>query len=306
VPQISVTVGVGLALASIAVLIYFIHHASTSIQAWNVISEVGEELDKAIDRLFPKKLGHSAQQQGWLVEEIPTNFDEQACPILSAGSGYLQAIDTDKLMQLAKSKNLLLRVKSRPGKFIVQGSELVKVWPGERVNKKLIKEIDKAFILGKQRTEQQDVEFCVNQLVEIAARAISPGINDPFTAIRCIDQLTIGLCHLAERDIPSPYRYDEDNKLRVIAEPITFAAITDAAFNQIRQYGLSDVAVMIRLLEAIAAIAPRTAHKKDRAVLLRHAQTIRRGSFEQVTEECDRKDIEEQYLAAVKALEQSG
>jgi len=264
---------------------------------------VGKDLDNTIDRLFPKKIGHSAQPQKRWVEEIPPNFDEEACPILSAGSGYLQAIDSDKLMQLARSKNLLLRVTSRPGKFVVQGSELIKVWHGECVNKELVKEMNKAFILGKQCTEQQDVEFCINQLVEIAARSISPGINDPFTAIRCIDQLTVGLCHLAERDIPSPYRYDEDNKLRVIAEPITFAAIIDTAFNQIRQYGLSDVAVMIRLLDAIAAIAPRTGNKKDRAVLLRHAQMIRRGSFEQVTEECDRRDIQERYLAAVKALD---
>jgi uncharacterized membrane protein len=178
------------------------------------------------------------------------------------------------------------------------------VWPGERVNDKLTKQINDAFILGRERTEQQDVEFCIHQLVEVALRAISPGINDPFTAIRCIDELSAALCRLAKRDFPSPYRYDSDRHLRVIADPVTFAGLTDDAFNQIRQYSKPDVAVIIRLLEAITLIASRTENKKDRAALLRHAQMIQRSSQENISEELDRKDVEERYLTVVRALEQ--
>jgi uncharacterized membrane protein len=305
VPQISVTVGIMLAIASIGVLIYFIHHASTSIQAWYIIGQVTDDLNHSIDHLFPQKIGHGIPQtkRRW-VEEIPVNFDREASPILATGSGYLQVIDQEKLMKLAQSKDLILRLNYRPGKFIVQGSELVMVWPGERVKEKLTKQINQAFILGLERTEQQDVEFSVNQLVEIALRAISPGINDPFTAIRCIDQLSAALSRLAQRDFPSPYRYDDNNNLRVIAHPVTFANLIDDAFNQIRQYGRSDVAVSIRLLEAIATIASQTNNKKDRAVLLRHANTIKQSSQEAVSVESDRKDIEERYLTAVKVLEQ--
>jgi len=140
--------------------------------------------------------------------------------------------------------------------------------------------------------------------VEIAARALSPGINDPFTAVRCIDQLSVALCHLAQKEIPSPYRYDDDDKLRVIAEPIAFADLIDAAFNQIRQYGKSSVGVTMRLLEAIATIATFSHRKTDRAALLRHANMINRGSQEAISEELDLKDVEDRYLAAVKALEQ--
>jgi uncharacterized membrane protein len=305
VPQISVTIGMVLAIASIGVLIYFIHHVSTSMQASHIIRDVGRELDNAIDRLFPQKIGQgkSASKQR-SVAEIPAGFEKEAAPILAKESGYLQAIDDERLMKIATSKDLLLRLKYRPGKFIVEGSELVMIWPGERVNKKLAQHLNQAFIFGEQRTEQQDVEFPINQLVEIAARAISPGINDPFTAIQCINQLSAGLCRLAERDFPSPYRYDNDNNLRAIANPVTFAELIDAAFNQIRQYSKSDVAVRIRLLEAIALIATHTRNQKDRAALLRHAQMIERSSREEVSEELDRKDIEERYLAAVKALEE--
>lgn len=305
VPQISVTIGMVLALASIGVLIYFIHHVSTSMQASHIIREVGRELDNAIDRLFPQKIGQgkSVPKQR-SVAEIPAGFEKEATPILAKESGYLQAIDDELLMKIATSKDLLLRLKYRPGKFIVEGSELVMIWPGERVNKKLTQHLNQAFIFGEQRTEQQDVEFPINQLVEIAARAISPGINDPFTAIQCINQMSAGLCRLAERDFPSPYRYDNDNNLRAIANPVTFAELIDTAFNQIRQYSKPDVAVTIRLLEAIALIASHTENKKDRAALLRHAQMIQRSSQENISEELDRKDVEERYLAVVRALEQ--
>jgi uncharacterized membrane protein len=248
VPQLSVTVGMILAIASIGVLIYFIHHAATIIQASHVISEVSADLNDAIKRLFPEKIGHGASQHKRSFGEVQANFDAEAFPIKATGSGYIQAIDDERLMEIACQQNLLLRLKYRPGKFVVKGNDLVIAFPEKRVNPKLTTQLNNAFILGNERTDQQDVEFPINQLVEIALRAISPGINDPFTAIRCIDRLGAGLSHLAPKDFPVPYRYDQDDNLRVIAAPVTFAGLTDAAFNQIRQYSTSDVAVTIRLL----------------------------------------------------------
>lgn len=195
IPQVSVTVGIVLAITSIAVLIYFIHHSSSSMQASHIIGRVGKDLDGAVDRLFPHKVGRAIPQfQQQQVEEILTNFDKEAFPVLAKNTGYIQAIDVEKLMEIASSKNLLIRVQLRPGKYVVQGGELVMILPKEGNDNKfnfasLRKQINDVFILGEQRTEQQDLEFCINQLVEVAVRAISAGINDPFTAIRCIDQL---------------------------------------------------------------------------------------------------------------------
>src|SRR5919202_718305 len=305
VPQTSITVGIVLALLSIGVLIYFINHASTIIQASHVINEVSIDLDQAIERLFPEKIGHSKPEPKHQVGEIPGSFHSQAYPSRSTGSGYLQIIDEAELMKLARKHDLLLRVKLRPGKFAIQGSELVMAYPGDRVDEKLAEQIENTFILGKERNEQQDIEFPIDELVEIALRALSPGINDPFPAIRCIDRLSAGLSRLAQRDFPSPYRYDEDDNLRVIANPVTFAGLTDVAFDQIRRYGQSDVAVTIRLLDAIARIAPYTRTQKDKAALLRHAQMIERGSRERVGEEWDSTCIEERYKAVVKALDEA-
>jgi uncharacterized membrane protein len=302
VPQLAVTVGLLLALASIGVLIYFIHHASSIIQVSHVISETSADLDRAIDRLFPEKIGQGASQLKQPVEEIPDDFDLNAYEVKAKRNGYLQAIDDEQLMQIACDRDLLIRLHYRPGKFIVKGSELMMVYPRERITRKLVKKLEDTFILGKERTEQQDVEFPIEQLVEIALRAISPAVNDPFTAIRCIDRLSAGLSSLAQRDFPTPYRYDDQKKLRVIAERVTFDGLVDTAFNQIRQYGKSDVAVSIRLLEAIATVARYTSTQKERQILLHHAEMIKRDSQQAISEESDKKDIEDRYLTIKKEL----
>jgi uncharacterized membrane protein len=302
VPQLSVTVGIILAIISIAVLIYFIHHASTIIQASHVIEAVSADLDKTINRLFPTRIGYSQLQQQRQIDEVPANFDRESSPIKATGNGYLQAIDDKELMKIAEKYNLILRLETRPGKFVVKGCNLLMIFPIERVNAKITKQINDAFILGKERTEYQDVEFPINQLVEIALRAISPAVNDPFTAIRCIDRLSAGLSCLAQRDFTSPYRYDKNHNLRIIAEPVKFEKLVDRAFNQIRQYAQSDAAVTIRLLAAISTIATYTNNPKYQAVLRRHADMIERGSHEGLSEENDCIDVKERYQMVIKNL----
>jgi uncharacterized membrane protein len=305
VPQLAVTTGIVLAIASVGVLIYFIHHASTIIQAFHVITGVSHDLEDAIDRLFPEQIGHSiVPKSRRQIGEIPANFDSDACSVKASKTGYLQAVDDQELIKIACKHDLLLRLQFRPGQFIVKGSDLVLVYPSKHWFPKLTEQLNDAFILGKERNEQQDVEFPINQLVEVALRAISPAVNDPFTAIRCIDQLSAGLSRLAQQDFPSPYRYDSQETLRVIAEGVTFEALVDSAFNQIRRYAQSDAAVTTRLLEAIATIASYTGNAKQRAVLRRHAEMILRGSREGLSEELDRQAVEQQYDNVIHELAQ--
>jgi uncharacterized membrane protein len=216
----------------------------------------------------------------------------------------VQAIDGEGLMQLAMEHDLIVHVKHRPGYFVVQGHALAAVWPGDRLDERLAEAIRDAFLIGAERNLTQDVEFAVDQLVEVAVRALSPGINDPFTAMTCIDRLGEARCRLAERVLPSPFRYDDDGQLRVIAHSFTFADVTGTAFNQIRQYGRGSAAVTIRLLEAIANVATHTSKEEDRAALLQQASMIRRGSQEAIPEEWDRQKIEARYWTVEKALGQ--
>jgi uncharacterized membrane protein len=212
-------------------------------------------------------------------------------------------VDDDALMRIAIEENLLIHLGYRPGNFITQGSVLVTVWPGKSVDEKLSKKINAIFIVGAERTLEQDVEFAISQLVEIAVRALSPCINDPITAITCIDWLGAGLCQLANRKMPLSHRYDEDNRLRVICKPFAFEGMVDAAFNMIRQNSQSVAAVSIHLLETIATVAAQTIRKEDRAALLRHAAMVAHGCKETLSADNDRKDLEKRYEAVVKTLD---
>ncbi len=306
VPHLSVTVGIILAVICTGVLIYFIHHASTIIQVSYVISQISQELDRAIERLFPKKIGYSEPQHKHSEAIIPEDFDKEAFPIRASSKGYVQAIDTDKLMDIACKHNLIVKILTPPGKFTIKGGTTVKILAMETGNSTtpfndIQKQIHQAFILGRERNEQQDIEFPINELVEIALRALSPSLNDPFTAIRCIDHLSDGLARLAQTDFPSPYRYDGFDNLRVIAHPVTFSGLTDTAFNQIRQNCSNDVAVTIRLLESIAVIAEYTENPQDKKALRRHADLILKGSCQGLSFEEDKQDVEQQYAAVLKA-----
>lgn len=307
VPHLSVTLGVLLAVVSVGMLIYFIHHVSVSIQTNEVVARVGTELIKGIDRLFPENVGLGAPR-------IPTEppdagfldtFGREARPVCSAGEGYLQFVDGDALMALATEEDVVIRLEQRPGHYVVAARPLVSVWPGHRVTDQLADRVNSAFALGHERTPNQDIEFGVDQLVEIAIRALSPGVNDPFTAMTCVDHLGSALCRLARRDMPSPYRHDTRDQLRIISPVFTFPDVTDTAFNQIRQYGRSSTAVTIRLLETIAGVAGSAHRPEDRAALLRHARMIARGARDGLPEDEDRREVEERFRFANQLLSES-
>ena len=304
VPHLSVSIGVLLAMASIGVLIYFIHHVSVSIQADEVVARVGRELEDGIDRLFPGHLG----KPGFEVSEAPSDaalpaaFAREARPVGALKDGYLQLIDADALMALASEEDLLLRLERRPGHYLVKGRTMVMVWPGNRVTATLVDKVHAAFVLGDQRTATQDVEFSFQQLVEIAVRALSPGINDPFTAIACVDRLGSALCRLARRDMPSAHRFDHHGRLRLVASGSSFTGIADTAFNQIRQSARSNPAVAIRMLDAITQIAGHVQGAPDTACLQRHAGMIVEGARQAVPEPDDLLAVEAAFKATTAAL----
>jgi len=304
VPHLSVSIGVLLAMVSIGVLIFFIHHVSVSIQADEVVTRVGRELKDGIDRLFPDHIGKPGSEvsKAPIEADLPAGFAREARPVGSLEDGYLQMIDADALMELAGEEDLLLRLVRRPGHYLVKGRAMVMVWPGDRVTETLVDKMNAAFVLGNQRTAAQDVEFSFQQLVEIAVRALSPGINDPFTAIACVDRLGSALCRLARRDMPSALRFDRHGRLRLVAQGSSFAGIVDTAFNQIRQSARSNPAVAIRLLDVIAQIAGHVQRAPDAACLHRQAGMIVTGAREAVPEAEDLLAVETAFMAATQAL----
>ena len=304
VPHLSVTLGLLFAVASLGVLIYFIHHVSVSIQADQVVARVSMELLEGIDGLFPEQIGAPAAGPQAAPDSVALDrLNRDAKPVQSASDGYLQLVDADALMELAVEEDILVQVLCRPGDYVVAGSPLAKISPGGKLDERLTTRINAVFALGKQRTPVQDIEFAVRQLVEVAVRALSPGVNDPFTAVSCVDRLGSALCRVVQREFPSPYRQDETGALRVVAPATTFRAIVDVAFNDIRAYARSSATVTIRLLHTITAVAGFARRQADKAVLREHAQMIARGSEGGLPEINDRRAVASALRLAMRALE---
>lgn len=170
------------------------------------------------------------------------------------------------------------------------------------VYKELMASIDRLFPEELGYDVNQDIEFSIHQLVEVAAPALSPGINDPFTAITCIDRLGSVLGRVCSKKFPSDRRCDDQDNIRLMTKPFTFAGITNAAFDQFRQYGQSNAAVTIRLLEIIKIIARLARNRQQRQALFRQAQMIERVSRESLPDENDKKDMKVRYQALLDII----
>lgn len=291
VPHLSVSLGVVFAVASVSVLIYFIHHVSVSIQANEIAARIGSDLIRKIDDLFPDHLGQAPGERAPDAEFLEA-FEQQAQAVVSDRDGYLQLIDGEALLALAVEQEWVVRLERKPGNYVVAFTPLVQIWPAGRVTDALARKVQSCFVLGPQRTFDQDIEFAVNQLVEMAVRALSPGVNDPFTAIACVDHLGSALCRLGARAMPSRYRHDDQDQLRLLAQADTFPQLVDAAFHQIRQCSRTHAALSLRLLETLTVILGFAGRPEDRAALLRHADMIARGAREALPEEQDRRAVE--------------
>lgn len=299
-PQISVAVGLLLAIITTVVLVYFVHHIASAIHVDNLIAKIGHESTNTLDQVLSDPVNSGTTQQ---IYEISADFEKDANIVFAQHSGYLQQIDTQRLSAIATQHNLIIKVIHRPGQFVVQRSAIAYVSAKQPLSKALTQHIQKAFSYGNQRKPNYDIEFTLKQLVEIAIRAISPAVNDPFTAIRCIDRLSVSLCHALQKTEQSAYVFDLSGALRLIVNPVTFEQMTKDAFDQIRQYGKSDVVVTLRLLEAIETIAAYARTDKNKRPLRRQAEMIERGSKDGLPEKNDRQEVAQQYQKTLQALD---
>lgn len=303
VPHLSVSVTLVLALIGAGVLIYFFHHATSSIRASSVIAAVAEELDRAIDRLFPDLVEEPGPPPHSETEpRSPEKGEQGGRAIQALGTGYVQALDTDCLVACAKEARRVIRLHVRPGDFVIRGAVLARVVPADPVSKDVVKTVNGAFVLGEERTVVQDVRFPAQQLAEMAVRALSPGVNDPSTALACIDRLGAGFIRLAARQVPSPYRYDETGELRLIAYPVTLAQMIDDTVGLIREHGRTSSAVTLRLLDMIIAVAPTVRSAEALTALQQHANSIQRGSLRGLPEEGDHDAVQRRLSRVREAL----
>jgi len=296
VPSLAISVALLLALVSIGMLIFFIHHIASSIQAANVIAGAAEETLKTFDKLFPKELGQAATPAE--AANLPPTAALRWQPVVATTTGYVQGVDEDDLLAFARETNAVVRMEHAIGSFVVQGAPLVSVagyGPGElRLPASLTRRLNVCYTIARQRTIEQDAGFGLRQLEDIALKALSPGINDTSTAVMCIDWLGALVAQLAQRDLGSPIRA-EAGQVRVLAQRPDFASYLRTAFDQVRTNAAADTAVYLRLLAALRIVASSTQHPGYRATLRQQADLALATATKNLTAEHELSQVRQKY-----------
>ncbi|HUC57233.1 MAG TPA: DUF2254 family protein, partial [Streptosporangiaceae bacterium] len=215
-------------------------------------------------------------------------------------SGYLQFIDRRTLVRIASDADVVIHLLYRPGHFLVQGYPYATVWPAGRADA-VARELSRSHVTGPYRTLAQDVSFGLDQLVEIALRALSPAVNDTFTAMTCIDWIGDSLSKITGNWQPRHVYRDAAGRVRVITTEPTYERLVERSFEKIRQAGQGMPAIMIRQLDALTRIMQRTGTVTERAFIARQAAMIDRLAAASVTEESDLADVRSAYQSVLDA-----
>lgn len=276
VPHLAVNVAVLLAVLSIGVLVWFINHIADSIQIFTLSRRVRTDLVAAIDLLYPDELGHGPDEvdaAGRL--DVPDGPASDGVPVRAATPGYLRGVTEERLLDLAVAHDLLISLHVRPGSHVVDGAVVATLRTGAAaVDEDLTAAVLSCLPSARSRTPEQDVEFAVLVLEEMAVRALSPSTNDPYTAINALDDLAVGLTHLARRTVPSPYRYDDAGRLRVIAPRVGLPELLDRVFDAVRLYAVAHPLVLHRALALAEQVHHAGGAEAARERLVLHVEQL--------------------------------
>jgi uncharacterized membrane protein len=309
-PQVTVTVGLLLMLGTFASLILLVQHISTMLQAPNIAAAAGAELRDVVRAEMPDEVRSGEQTD---LEAAQALVETDAYMVRVKRAGYIQYIDPQYVLTLAREHDLVIHMLRKPGHLVWSEARVALVWPAIRVDKELERQIRIAFRIGNGRTPTQDVAYAFNQLVEMALRAMSPAINDPFTAMTCLDYIGEGLTLFIQQGEKSPYYYDQDDRLRLVLEPVTITELLDGAFDMLRHASCDNASVLLHMLEVIDAVSQaidlptvkvgknRTDNVEARQNLLRHVNLIQAESHAGALIEQDQQLIH-QRAEVLKAI----
>jgi uncharacterized membrane protein len=297
VPHISITVTLGLLVADLGVLIYFINHIASQIQLPQVIAGIAGDLARAIEMQAGNAAASAAAPGATAaLAELPGDGG----PVAAPRSGYLQFIDRRTLVRIASQAGVVIQMTHRPGHFLVQGHPYARVWPAERAGL-VARELARSHVTGPYRTLAQDVSFGLDQLVEIALRALSPAVNDTFTAMTCIDWIGDSLWKVTGNWQPTHVFCGSSGTVRVVTTEPTYERLVERSFEKIRQACRGMPAIMIRQLDVLAKITERAGRPDQRRLLLDQAAMIERLATVSVDEESDLADVRRAYQAVLDA-----
>ena len=282
VPSLAVLGGLALAFVGVFLLIYFVHHVATTIQVSSILERISGETQGAIERLFPETFGTPAREDGNGGHRATRASPSTWTALMARSTGYLLSVEGERLMELAREHSLVIEVVPHVGDFVIKDLPMLRVGGAGRCSPEDEEALAGCFIIGRQRTVHQDAPFGLQQIVDVAMKALSPGVNDPTTAVSCIDHLGALMALMATREVPEPYRAD-DGVVRVIAHGPDFQSMLSLSFDAATEHAADHAEVYERLAVVIGHIAEATADPARRAALSRQAQIVidcaRRGDL---------------------------
>lgn len=291
VPQVATVIALFLALVCLGSFIRFIHHILIEIQSESVVLDAYRNLEQTINAVFPAARSESDPQD---TPDRKYDVTRSGWGISLRREGYVQAIDVDELVAVAKKAGAIIRINERAGRYITERSSVVNVIEGPSIDNcddEFIEGVRAAFFIGNLRTPEQDYEYGFRQLVEVALRALSPGINDPFTAMDCLDYIRAGIEETFSRPLPPTIFRDEEGAVRVLKRGTGYPDLLDASLNQIRQAAVDRCDVSCKLLEILAAIS-RVAKRRDQQLALqKQGQLIVDDTVPRLNNDYDRMQI---------------
>lgn len=305
IPHMSVLVAMLMAILSIAVLIYFIHHVPETINVGNIVFDIGRRLHAAVTEMFPETPDAESPPPR---EKMGRNeFDAEeianAVSIACEQSGYVRTFNTDRIFSLACKHDVKVRIEFIPGDFALSGEAVFHVWPAERADDDCINALSECFTFSPRPGKTQDARFLVDQLVEIIGRALSPGVNDPYTAINCINLLMDSLAVAMHSETATGLQLDDDGHARIVTNPYDFERLAESVFAQTAQYVGRDRNVTLHVMHMTATIGAQAEQAHNREVLRKHAERLAEIATAEIGNPVQKREIEDAAKLVIDIIE---
>jgi uncharacterized membrane protein len=296
VPSFSVLGAVVLTLISIAILIHFLHHIAKSIQVTSVASDVVRELRTQLDQTFAATGSVPDQSR-----EGDLDLAGARRALCARRTGYVRLIDHDLLLRVARERDLRIAVRRGPGTFVVAGALLAEAGPASRIDDDTLAALQDGFLLGDQRTPIQDAAFSIDQLVDIAERALSPGVNDPASAIQSVHGLAAGFASVAARPDGSRHERDDDGVPRLRLQSPHFTDLVADSFDRILASAGTLRQVYVAMLDALALFAELATDRERLAFVRDYAERVRQVARSRLELDQERARIDEAVAGVLDA-----
>lgn len=300
VPHLSVIGAILLALVNVGVFIYFIHHTAESIQASTITARISGDLEGMIKKLYPEAPPEAEAAPPTLTPRELDPHTAQAVALVQHRSGYLQNVNEDGLLNFATEHNVTVQCLQLVGTFVLSDQPVAFIWPKGALDDDARNDLSNYFTLGPRRTPAHDLDFLFDQLSEMALRALSPGVNDAVTAMRCVDRIAQGLLLMAKRRPPASHRFDEEGGLRLILPQIDLGNLVADTLGEFRRFSADNMLVSMHLLDMIGTLLVSTDNTDLRRALLSEAGLIREGG-EKVLLGDDFARLDRRYEEVAKA-----